>query len=726
MRLPSVSTAGLELRRFRRNRPTRVALAALVLLPLLYSGLYLWSFWDPYARLSHVPVALVVEDKPAQAGDGTNGAGDQTVHAGADLAAELKRRKVFDWRTVDAREAREGVRSGRYYMALTIPSDFSARIASPSRDGAPAAAQLRLRLNDANNYVIGSLAEAAFKEISAAAGAKATRGYLDQIFISFGRLHGELGKAADGAGRLADGAGRAGQGADRLAAGAREARRGAGRLENGIGRAHSGSRRLTSGLDTLHDGTRRLAEGNRRLNAGVQQLVARVDEAADAAVPLLRENAPRIRRDALAVAEAADALADAADALPARTGQAVRRAERAQAEVERMLARHTEIPAQTRRELRRAARDVVAVARQVDAYVRAHTGDLRRVAAQARSAERAARKIAADAPRLADRVEKARRDVDRLGRGAAQAAAGAARVNAGTGRLLSGASELTGGLGALSDGAGELRSGLGRLSGGAVDLATALAQISDGGRRLADGLEEGAGRVPAYGKDERQARAEMMSSPVRLASAHDNKVANYGTGFAPFFVPLSLWVGGMVVYMLLRPLNPRALAGTAPGWRVALAGWLPAVAIGVAQVGVVLAVLRFGLGLHAEHWPGLVAFLALTSAAFLAVIQGVNARFGPAGRIVALALLMLQLTSAAGTYPIETSPAFFQAVQPCLPMSWAVRAVRHLIAGGDPAAVWQGGAVLAVFLAGGLALTALAARHNRVWTVARLHPALKL
>ncbi|MEU6039601.1 YhgE/Pip domain-containing protein [Actinomadura sp. NPDC047616] len=719
MRLPAVSTAGLELRRFQRNRLTRIALAALVLLPLLYAGLYLWSFWDPYARLSHVPVALVDEDRPAKAGD-------RTVHAGADLAAELKRRQVFDWRTVDAREAREGVRSGRYYMALTIPSDFSARIAAPSGDGTPAAAALRLQLNDANNYVIGTLAESAFKEISAAAGEDATRGYLDQIFVSFGKLHGELGRAADGAGRLADGAGQAEQGADRLAKGAQEAEQGAGKLKNGIGEARSGSRRLTSGLDTLHDGTQRLAEGNRQLNAGVQQLVARVDQAADVAVPLLRENAPEIRRGALAVADAADALADAADTLPAQTGQAVRRAERAQADLERTLREHPEIPADTRQELRQAAGEVVAVARQVDSYVREHTGDLRKVATQARAVERSARKIAADAPALADRIDRARRDVDRLGKGAAQAAAGAAQVNDGTGRLLSGASQLTGGLGTLSGGAGELQSGLGRLSGGAVDLGTALAQISDGNRELADGLHEGAGRVPAYGKDERQARADMMSSPVRLASTNDNKVANYGTGFAPFFVPLALWVGGMVVYMLLRPLNPRALAGTAPGWRVALAGWLPAVTIGIGQVGVVLAVLHFGLGLHARHWVGLVAFLSLASAAFLAVIQWVNARFGPAGRIVALALLMLQLTSAAGTYPIETSPGFFQAIQPYLPMPWAVRAVRHLIAGGDPAAVWQGGAVLAAFLAGGLALTALAARHNRVWTVKRLHPALKL
>lgn len=705
MRLPALASGGLELRRFQRNRLTRIALAGLVLLPLLYAGLYLWSFWDPYARLRHVPVALVVDDQPAKA----NG---RTVHAGRDLADELKRRQVFDWKTVDAEKAADGVRSGRYYMALTIPSDFSARIASPSGNGTPSPAGLKLQMNDANNYVVGTLAQAAFKEIGSAAGSEAVRGYLDQIFVSFGKLHGKLGEAADGAGKLANGSGQAEDGAGKLAKGADDAKAGAGKLKGGIDTARDGSGRLTSGLDDLRSGTGQVAQG-------MQRLTSVVDRAGDTLVPLLRENAPEIRQAALAVARGADALADGAGRLPAQTSAAVTRAESARAELKRHLDAHPEVPADVRGDLTRAAEQVVTVARQVDGYVRGHTGDLRKVAADARAVGKGARTIAREAPGLAGKVAQARRDVDRLN-------AGTRQVNAGAGKLLAGSSQLTGGLGTLSGGAGDLRDGLGRLSGGAVNLETALGQLSDGGRKLANGLDDGVRQVPDYGSKERDARAGMMSDPVRLASATDNRVPNYGTGFAPFFVPLALWVGAMIIYMMLRPLNPRALAGTASGWRVALAGWLPAVAVGAGQVGLVLAVLHFGLGLQAVRWPGLVAFLVLAAAAFLAVVQWVNARFGPVGRIIALALLMLQLTSAAGTYPIETSPAFFQAIRPYLPMPWVVDAVRHLISGGDLAPVWQGCAVLAAFLAGGLALTALAVRHNRVWTMKRLHPALQL
>ncbi|GAA4299560.1 hypothetical protein GCM10023178_70210 [Actinomadura luteofluorescens] len=267
MRLPALTSGGLELRRFQRNRLTRVAMAGLVLLPLLYAGLYLWSFWDPYARLQHVPVALVVQDEPAKAGG-------RTVHAGADLADELKKRKVFDWRTVSAANAEEGVRSGKYYMSLTIPADFSARIASPSGDGTPTPAGLRLQMNDANNYVVGTLAQAAFKEISAAAGSEAVHGYFDQIFLSFGKLHGELGEAAQGADELAAGSGQAHDGAGKLAEGAGKAEAGAGKLKGGIDEARAGSGDLTSGLEALRTGTGQVA-------AGMQRLTTTVDRAGD-------------------------------------------------------------------------------------------------------------------------------------------------------------------------------------------------------------------------------------------------------------------------------------------------------------------------------------------------------------------------------------------------------------------------------------------------------------
>jgi putative membrane protein len=109
---------------------------------------------------------------------------------------------------------------------------------------------------------------------------------------------------------------------------------------------------------------------------------------------------------------------------------------------------------------------------------------------------------------------------------------------------------------------------------------------------------------------------------------------------------------------------------------------------------------------------------------FAALMQLVMQVFGAAGRLVGIVLLMLQVTSSAGTFPIETSAAFFRVLKPLMPMTYAVRGLRACISGRAMTAVVGNGFVLLAFAGGALALTTLAASRARVWTMARLHPEL--
>lgn len=780
MRIPG----RLELRRFMRSRLTRAALLAVVMLPLLYAGLYLWSFWDPQANLGHVPVALVVEDRPATVNDPSAG-GSSTVDAGRELAAELTRREVFDWHRVGAAEADSGVRDGRYYLSLTIPADFSADLASPSGDGAPRPARLGVRVDTGRSYIMRTISDAVFREVKEAAARSAVKDYLDRIFLSFGELHDQTVQAADGAGRLHDGAEKAGDGASALAEGLGTVQNATGRLSSGADTLYAGSKRLTSGLhqattgsaalasglskaaggaaelrtglSALDKGAARLAEGNREVYRQVHALSPGVNRAADTYVPVLDENGERIRRGALTLVEGADSFADTLDGLPRQVQGSAGTARRALRAVERWLDAHPDADPELRALVERAsgsAGELATAAGGLQDRLGAERSRIDDLAGTARAVADDARELAAAAPGLGAALDDARDKFNELDKGLKRLADGAADLHAGTGKALGGASSLSGGLGklnsgarslstglaALGDGASRLDSGLGSLASGAGkldngiaklhrgagELDSGLVKLTDGSGELADRLGDGAARIPDYGDQERDSRTSMMSDPVRLATQVDNEVPNYGTGFAPFFVPLALWVGAMVTYMLLRPLNPRLLAGSAPAWRTALAGWLPGLAMGILQVAVLLAVLRFGLGLRADDWPGVVAFLVLVTAAFLAIVQAVNALLGPPGRVVVLALLMLQLTSSAGTYPIETSPGFFQAISPWLPMSWVVAAMRRLISGGDTAVVWQACGVLSAFVALGLALTVLAVHRGRTWTMRRLKPELSL
>ncbi|MGW1254210.1 YhgE/Pip family protein [Streptomyces sp. NPDC002513] len=694
MRSPRL--AALELKRFGRGRLPRAALVALLLLPLLYGALYLWSFWDPYGRLDRIPVALVDDDKGATA-DG------RRITAGADLVKGLRESETFEWHEVNAAEARRGLEDGTYYLSLTMPSDFSARIASSSGKD-PETGALQVRTNDANNYIVGQISKTVFNEVRAAASAKTSRSFLDRIFISFSDIHGKTVQAAEGADRLTGGIGKAEQGSKDLADGLKEA-------ENGSGKLSSGLTKLTRGAGDLRSGAQQVADGT-------QALADRVDGTADQVRPFLKKNGRQIADTATLVADSAGVISDHLDAFVTTAPLAESGTREASEALNEVYGRRCVSPllpdpaCADLKKARDAAAQAAKLAHDVNTVVQDYHGDMTALKSDLTTLQRQARALAQAAPHLSEDLDDAVAKVDALNRGAAQVAQGARTLHTG--------------LGTARTGAADLDEGLGRLETGAVDLNGGMYKLADGSGKLAGGLHDGASQIPAYDKQERDQRTGVMADPVRLASGDLHHAPNYGTGFAPYFIPLSLWVGAMVAYMLIPPLNRRALAAGASARRIALAGWLPAAAVGVLQTSALMAVLHWAIGLDMVRAAGTIGFLFLVAVCFAAIVQWLNAQFGAAGRILVLALLMLQLTSAGGTYPVQTSPGFFNAIHPFLPMSYVVEALRRLITGGGLGPVWQACAVLTTFTVGTLALTTLSARRKQVWTLDRLHPELSL
>ncbi|MGC0210329.1 YhgE/Pip family protein [Streptomyces levis] len=694
MRSPRL--AALELRRFGRGKLPRAALVALLVLPLLYGALYLWSFWDPYGRLDRIPVALVNDDKGATA-DG------RRITAGDDITEGLRDSKTFDWREVDAAEARRGVEDGTYYLSLTMPADFSERIASSSGD-TPETGALQVHTNDANNYIVGQISRTVFGEVRRAASTKTSRSFLDRIFVSFSDIHGKTVEAAEGADRLKGGIGKAEKGSKDLADGLKDAEDGSGRLATAL-------KKLTKGAGALQDGSQGVADGT-------QTLADKVNGTAGKVRPFLKGNEKTIGDTAQLVADSSGVIRKHLDALVKRAPTAAKGARAASATLADVHARRCEDPVlpdaacADLKKAEEAAADVTLIADDLNTLIADQDGDLDTLDKNLATLQKQSQALADRAPHLSEDLDDAVKKINKLNDGAARVAAGAKKLHSGLGKAKTGAVD-------LDEGVGELRTGADDLNGGIYKLV-------GGSGKLAGGLHDGAERIPDYDKQDRDRRTEVMADPVRLASQDLHKAPNYGTGFAPYFIPLSLWVGAMVAYMLITPMNRRALAAGASAWRIALAGWLPVVAIGVLQTVALMSVLHWAVGLQMVRAAGTVGFLFLVTACFAAIVQWLNARFGAAGRILVLALLMLQLTSAGGTYPVQTSPGFFNALHPFLPMSYVVEALRRLITGGGLEPVWHACVVLTAFTAGALALTAVAARRRQVWTLDRLHPELSL
>ncbi|MFD8412421.1 YhgE/Pip family protein [Streptomyces sp. NPDC059650] len=695
MRSPKL--AALELKRFGRGKLPRAALVALLLLPLLYGALYLWSFWDPYSRLDRVPVALVNADKGATV-DGNR------LEAGADITRKLRDSKTFEWHEVSAKEAAKGMEDGKYYLSLTMPADFSEKIASSSGDD-PTTGALQVRTNDANNYIVGSISRTVFAEVRTAASTNASRKFLDKIFVSFSDLHDKTAEAADGASKLKDGATKAQEGAKEIA--------------DNLDKVEQKNGELTGGLEKLGSAAAKLKSGSKGVADGTQQLADQFNGIASQTRPYL-QNPKQVADAALLVADTAKVVSHHLDAFTKKAPAAARVSKQA-ADLAAdtytrtctgAVAKPLPATCDNLKKLKDTTAEAARLTGDVDTLAKDSNGDIATLRKQLGDLEQKARKLATGAPELSAKLDAKAAAINALNDGAHKVADGMSQLHAGLGKATSGSA-------AIGDGVGKIGDGAHSLDGG-------LYKLADGNGSLADGLHEGVGKIPDYDQQQRDARTEVMADPIKLANQSLHKAPNYGTGFAPYFIPLSLWVGAMVAYMLIAPMNRRALAAGASPWRIALAGWLPVAGLGALQVGMLMSVLHWGLGLEMEHPALTIGFLVLVTGCFAAIVQWLNAKFGAAGRILVLAVLMLQLTSAGGTYPVETSPGFFNAIHPYLPMSYIVEGLRRLITGGDLAPVWQGGAVLLAFTAGALALTSLAARGKQVWTMDRLHPELSL
>lgn len=273
----------------------------------------------------------------------------------------------------------------------------------------------------------------------------------------------------------------------------------------------------------------------------------------------------------------------------------------------------------------------------------------------------------------------------------------------------------------------ELAAGSQELARASVALVASISKLDAGANQLASGLDDGFSQIPDWTSKQIANIALAVSDPVTTNQVNQNDPGSYGAGFAPYFLSMSLWVGLLVVFMLLQPLPKRVLmAGGISAWGAAAVGYLAVIALSVAQVLVLLAVVRYGLGIKPVNGWGILGFMVLVSFVYAAILQLLNAALGPAGRLVALVLLMLQLTSSGGTYPIQTSPAFFQAISPFLPMTYVVRGIRHLIGGGSVAVTMGSVAILCAFGIGAFLLSVLVASRQRSVKMEDLKPELSL
>lgn len=268
-----------------KNHWIQIVLVALILIPSIYTVVFLGSMWDPYGNSGDLPVAVVNKDKAVEYNDKKLDVGDQ-------LVKKLKDNDSLDFHFVNSKEANKGLKNGDYYMVITIPSNFS-KNATTLLDKNPKKMVLNYTTNPGTNYVASKMDDSAIAKIKAEVSASVTKTYAETIFTSIGTMSDGFAEASDGTQQLSDGMTQLEDGnktisdnlkvlasssltfkdgTNTLTKGLKDYTNGVVTVNNGIYQLKTGVSDYTSGVSQALVGANQLVENNTELNAGVKAL----------------------------------------------------------------------------------------------------------------------------------------------------------------------------------------------------------------------------------------------------------------------------------------------------------------------------------------------------------------------------------------------------------------------------------------------------------------------
>ena len=701
-----------DLSRIRGSVVALIVAVGLVIVPTLYAWFNIAGSWDPYGNTGNLKVAVANSD---------NGYMSDLipvrVNIGDTVVSALRENDQLDWRFVSESDAVEGVRSGEYYAAVVIPENFSSRMMTVfSSDAEHAeivyyenqkANAIAPRVTDKAASTVRQQIDETFAKTISDVGLATTSSLLefmdgDQIAAYAGNLSGTLagaittlrdasGSVDEFAGLLQSSTGLLDSTSDLLAS-AGAANKDAEAL---VGDAKTGLSGMHDALDAA------VAAINQSLkdSAGDYDAAAKaIDEAFGAADAHVSLTVTQLRDASADVAKRASDMRDVQDNILAveRDVEGSNLPEKLKAE----LVQKIDIVANT---VGNAANQQELLAKHLsDAAASLETG-----AADARAKAQAVKDGIAEAKGSIGGVKDSynatlKQQISDLSDAVADVARRGSDMADDLGATVT---DLSHAASALSDdlaGAHEV------LAGASADLVSAADDL----QRLKEGLDTAVtsgdlDRVRELIGSDPAALADALAAPVALDRQAVYHIKNYGSAMAPFYTTLSIWVAGIVLAAMLKAnvdeADVKALGNPRPH-ELYLGRYAFFALLAFAQATLVCAGDLLFFGIQCEHPFQFMLVGWLAGFVFSNMIYTLTVSFGDIGKAIAVVLLVMQVAGSGGTFPIEMTADFFQAVYPFLPFTHAINAMHAAMAGAYGMEFWIELGTLSLYLIPSLAL----------------------
>lgn len=674
-----------DILRLLKNPVALVITIGICVIPSLYAWYNIVANWDPYGNTANIKVAVANNDQ------GTSNEYVGELNAGDETVSKLKENDQLGWVFTDADAAVEGVKSGEYYAAIVIPDDFSANLTS-MLTGTFTQPQLEYYCNEKKNAIAPKVTDT---------GAQTVEEQINETFVAT-VSETLVEKIQNAAGDL-DAQGAETQG---------------GILEN----VQRSNRALQDVRDAL---------------AGMQKTIATSKEAgakADETLAALSGQIPSLvnaldKGDAL-LASARTSSRNFASSLNTTLSHGLTQMGKVSSNANVAVGKLSGAISAAGGKVDGALADVQMVINDVNGIIsdiREITGidsglilsALEEQLAELQTLKDALQDQSTDIQNSAGAIAGAVSSLDSATQQGISAMEGVQQDMAST--VLP---QLSQGMDSFSEVSGDLTGVVTSLEptiaqarGVLAQLTTTLGQASSTMSQADSSLEKLQGTLNTAANDVAALRAsesldkldeilgassadlaDLMSSPVTLTTKAVYPVSNYGSGVAPFYTNLALWVGGCVLIAIIKLEVDGEGIGAFTATEGYFGRWLLLVVLGFAQAFIVCCG-DLVLGMQCLRPELFVLAGIFTSFVYVNIIYALASAFKHIGKALVVILVIVQIPGSSGMYPIEMMPDFFQHLHPLLPFTYGISAMRETIGGmyGMDYAINLG--ILAVFLA---------------------------
>lgn len=692
----------LDIKNIVTNMSILIVIGGLIFLPSLYAWFNIKASWDPYGQTDQIPIGVVNEDEGATIRD-------EDINVGKDLVENLKENDAMNWKFVDREKAMSEVEYGNYYAVITIPKNFSEKLATVT-SGEPEKAEMDYYVNEKINAIAPKITDKGVSVIVEEISSEfisTVNGAIFDMFNEIGleleedypdiqnfkeyvfNMEEELPKIHD---TLLDTEGDADD-ADKL-------------IKNALGKVpeaesilDDGLSQIDKALEVLGDIEDEVNEMSPKIEKELKSIQSKVHEVNDAIKELdgsdisfsdVQTGIDDIDEDISKFREKLSSIEDTLTSVQSglQDGAAGESEEQPEEEEENEDEESNDEEAPVEDNVNNLEEEKENIQAVID-EIQAMDETLGKIQSESKEIHQFVEDVEKDVKEKIDFDGIPTDKVDELvtvytdeivptlteeiknAKGTLQEAKGMV-VD-----IKDAIPEVKRLLNNTNDHLGEGQELL-------TDVLNEYPYVNDKVKETADKIrdledETDLNEIIELLKNDPESEKGFFSEPVKLHKNEIFPIKNYGTGMTPFYTVLAFWVGGLLLISLLTTditddpnIKPRHMyfgrlfTFLTIGFFQAIIAILGNLFILKVEVSSILAFIGFGL---------------IVGAVFMTIIYTVVSIFGDVGKAMIIILLVLQIAGSGGTYPVVLLPKFFQMINPILPFTYAVDLMREAVGG---------------------------------------------